>query len=120
MNCFVYARVSTDRQADKDLSIPAQLEAMRQYAMGRDWQILKEFVEPGVSGRSADRPVLRRLLARCRDADPKVNVIFSSQDRSTRQERCGSCGHSRSVAEGRNPTGVGHREFGRLGVGSAG
>src|SRR4051812_29561621 len=30
MNCVLYARVSTDKQAD--LSIPAQLDAMRAYA----------------------------------------------------------------------------------------
>jgi DNA invertase Pin-like site-specific DNA recombinase len=34
MNCLLYARVSTDKQAQKDLSIPAQIEAMREYAKG--------------------------------------------------------------------------------------
>jgi DNA invertase Pin-like site-specific DNA recombinase len=27
MNCLIYARVSTDKQAQKDLSIPAQIKA---------------------------------------------------------------------------------------------
>ena len=32
MNCVLYARVSTEKQAEKDLSIPAQLQLMRDYA----------------------------------------------------------------------------------------
>jgi hypothetical protein len=31
MNCLIYARVPTDKQADGDLSIPEQLQAKRQY-----------------------------------------------------------------------------------------
>jgi len=36
MRCFLYARVSTDKQAQKDLSIPAQLQLMREYARKQD------------------------------------------------------------------------------------
>lgn len=32
MNCVLYARVSTNKQTSKELSIPAQLAAMPQYA----------------------------------------------------------------------------------------
>jgi DNA invertase Pin-like site-specific DNA recombinase len=75
--CILYARVSTDKQADKELSIPAQLQAMRQHAEQRGWAILGEFVEAGVSGRKADRPALRQLLHRCRDhAQPHVEVVL--------------------------------------------
>jgi hypothetical protein len=66
MNCLVYALVSTDKQAEKELSIPAPLQAMRQYAHERGWQIVQEFVEAGASARTADRPILRNLLSRCR------------------------------------------------------
>ncbi len=76
MNCLTYARVSTDKQADKELSIPAQLQAMRQYAQQRNWQIREEFVEPGASARTADRPVLRQLLSKCRDQHDPVDVVL--------------------------------------------
>ncbi|MDB5388773.1 MAG: serine recombinase, partial [Planctomycetaceae bacterium] len=66
MNCLIYARVSTEKQAEKELSIPAQLQAMRQYAIDRGWIILEEFVEAGVSARTSEREVLRGLLSRCR------------------------------------------------------
>lgn len=37
MHCLLYARVSTDKQAEKDLSIPAQLQLMREYARKQSW-----------------------------------------------------------------------------------
>lgn len=83
MNCLIYARVSTDKQADKELSIPAQLQAMRQYATERDWTILQEFVEAGGSARTAERPTLRELLARCRDDQVDV-VLVHKIDRLAR------------------------------------
>ena len=70
MNCVLYARVSTDKQADKELSLPAQLQAMRDYARSRDWTVVEEFVESGASARTAERPELKRLLARCARAQP--------------------------------------------------
>ena len=77
MNCLIYARVSTLEQAERELSIPAQLAAMRQYAAERQWAILEEFVEAGVSAKTADRPVLRRLLSRCRDSQhDQVEVVL--------------------------------------------
>jgi site-specific DNA recombinase len=71
----MYARVSTEKQAEKELSIPAQLQAMREYAQRQGWTILEEYTEPGASGRSAERPVLRRLLARCK-TEPKIDVVL--------------------------------------------
>src|SRR5258707_14187478 len=77
MNCLIYARVSTEKQADKELSIPAQLQAMRQYAKERNWSILEAFVEAGASARTAERPVLRELLSRCRDhQQTTVDVVL--------------------------------------------
>ena len=77
MKCLTYARVSTDKQAEKELSIPAQLQAMRRFVQDRNWIVLEEFVEAGVSARSADRVSLRRLLSRCRDQKQgKVDVVL--------------------------------------------
>ena len=74
MNAVLYARVSTDKQAEKELSIPAQLNAMREYARKNGWTISEEFLEPGASARTTDRPMLKRMLARCKEA-PKVDVV---------------------------------------------
>jgi site-specific DNA recombinase len=76
MNCVIYARVSTDKQAEKELSIPAQLQAMRQYVTQRNWQIVREFIEPGASAKTAERPVLRQLLADCRSDEHQIDVVL--------------------------------------------
>jgi DNA invertase Pin-like site-specific DNA recombinase len=74
MNCVLYARVSTEEQAD--LSIPAQLQAMRDFAKRKDWRVVEEFLEPGVSGRSIQqRQALQALLERCKQ-EPKVEVVL--------------------------------------------
>jgi DNA invertase Pin-like site-specific DNA recombinase len=76
MNCILYARVSTDRQAEKDLSIPAQLGAMRAFAHQRNWLVSEEFVEPGASAKTAERPALQALLARVRDPKLQTDVVL--------------------------------------------
>lgn len=76
MNCFTYARVSTEKQAEKELSIPAQLQAMRDFARQHDWTIVSEFIEPGASAKTTDRPALQDLLARVRNGDSSVEVVL--------------------------------------------
>jgi len=62
MNCLLYARVSTDKQAQKELSIPAQLEMMTQYARKSGWKVVGRYVDRGESARTANRPELKRLI----------------------------------------------------------
>ena len=57
----LYARVSSDRQ-DVDLSIAAQLRALRDYADKNDYVVAREYVDEAESGRIADRPQFRRML----------------------------------------------------------
>ena len=49
MNCLLYARVSTDKQAQKDLSIPAQIENMKEYVKRNDWKVIDHFIDEGES-----------------------------------------------------------------------
>jgi site-specific DNA recombinase len=76
MKCVLYARVSTEQQADRDLSIPAQLQAMREYCQRQGWSVVEEFIEPGVSAKTVDRPALQRLLAMTRDRDAGIGVVL--------------------------------------------
>ena len=57
----LYARVSSDRQ-DVDLSVAAQLRALRDYADKNGYSIAREYVDEAESGRIADRPQFRRML----------------------------------------------------------
>ncbi len=57
----LYARVSSDRQ-DVDLSVAAQLRALRDYAKANGYTVAREYVDEAESGRIADRPQFRRML----------------------------------------------------------
>ena len=57
----LYARVSSDRQ-DVDLSIAAQLRALRNYAQANGYIVAREYVDEAESGRVADRPQFRMMI----------------------------------------------------------
>ena len=57
----LYARVSSDRQ-DVDLSVAAQLRALRDYAEKNGYLVAREYVDEAESGRIADRPQFTRML----------------------------------------------------------
>ena len=59
----LYARVSSDRQ-DVDLSIAAQLRALRDYAEKHDYLVAREYVDEAESGRIADRPEFQKMPER--------------------------------------------------------
>ena len=57
----LYARVSSDRQ-DVDLSVAAQLRALRDHARKNDYMVVREYVDEAESGRIADRPQFRKMI----------------------------------------------------------
>ena len=54
-----YARVSSREQADKELSIPAQLKAIRKYCQDKDWNLVGEYIDEGKSAKTTDRQIGR-------------------------------------------------------------
>lgn len=59
----VYARVSTEEQAESGFSIDAQLVQLRQYCEAKEKILYKEYVDRGVSGKSMKgRFALQELL----------------------------------------------------------
>ena len=57
----LYARVSSDRQ-DVDLSVSAQLRALKDYAKANGYSVAREYVDEAESGRVADRPQFREMI----------------------------------------------------------
>lgn len=60
IRCVLYARVSTAGQQ----SVPAQLEALRDYAQRRGWTVVQEVSDVGSGARS--RPKREALMAQAR------------------------------------------------------
>ncbi|MFC1871491.1 recombinase family protein [Chloroflexota bacterium] len=59
----VYARVSTQEQAVEGTSLEHQSEQLESYCQAQGWQIFQKYVDPGYTGKDANRPGLKRLLA---------------------------------------------------------
>ena len=64
----LYARVSSDRQ-DVDLSVAAQLRALRDFAERNGYVVAHEYIDEAESGRVADRPEFRKMLDEAQRAD---------------------------------------------------
>ncbi len=72
----VYARVSTTRQAENDISLPDQLAHARRYCQQRGWHVVREFVDAGASARDDKRPELQCMMdAACIDRKRPVSDV---------------------------------------------
>ena len=72
----LYARVSTARQAEKDLSIPDQLRQMREWCKAKNHQIALEYVEPGASATDDKRPVFQQMMTEACQNPPAFDAII--------------------------------------------
>ena len=87
MRALIYLRVSTDEQADKGLSIPAQKDACLKYAELKQWQGDPEkdiYTDAGESAKTATRPALQELLSRCKKDKDVQMIIVHKIDRLAR------------------------------------
>jgi len=75
MKASVYARVSSDSQ-DVDLSISAQLRAVRDYANKQGYEIVREYVDEAESGRNASRPAFQEMIGIAKTKNPPFTVIL--------------------------------------------
>ncbi len=60
---IAYLRVSTEKQADKGVSLDAQRAKVKAYAELYDLELAEVIVDAGESAKSLDRPGLQRALA---------------------------------------------------------
>ena len=72
----IYARVSSERQAEKDLSIPAQIKALKKFALERNWDIVVEYVDQAESARTANRPAFREMIATAKKNEKSFDTIL--------------------------------------------
>jgi DNA invertase Pin-like site-specific DNA recombinase len=90
MRTIGYVRVSTDRQADKGVSLEAQEVKIRAMAVVRNGELEEVIVDGGESAKDLNRPGVKRLLALV-DAGKVDAVIVAKLDRLTRsvKDLCG-------------------------------
>src|SRR5258708_18657288 len=72
----LFLRVSTGRQAENDLSIPDQRRQAKGYCASRGWEIVAEYVEPGISATDDRRPEFQRMIDAATTKPPAFDVIL--------------------------------------------
>lgn len=76
----IYTRVAIEDQARVD----SQLERLRAYCEVRDWQISKEYVDAGFSGRNTKRPQYQQMF---KDMDKWDVLLVLKLDRIHRKQK---------------------------------
>jgi DNA invertase Pin-like site-specific DNA recombinase len=74
MRALVYCRVSTKEQT-KNLSLPTQLKACRDYCRRHGYVVAREFIEKGESAKTANRTELKELLTYCRQNKGRIQAL---------------------------------------------
>jgi site-specific DNA recombinase len=72
----IYARVSSEKQAEKDLSIPSQIKALEKYALERGWDIVSRYVDEAESARTANRPAFKEMIGAAKGKDKPFDSIL--------------------------------------------
>src|SRR5258706_16351137 len=90
MKTIGYVRVSTDRQAERGISLEAQEAKIRAMATVQGSDLLDVIVDGGESAKSLNRPGLQQLLALVNEGKVQA-VIVAKLERLTRgvKELCG-------------------------------
>lgn len=81
-----YLRVSTDKQADKGVSLDAQRAKVEAYAALYDLEVIEVIVDAGASAKTLDRPGLTRALEMLRKGTADALLVVKL-DRLTRSVR---------------------------------
>jgi site-specific DNA recombinase len=76
LRAAIYARVSSERQAEKDLSIPAQIKALKKYALDRGWDVVAEYVDEAESARTANRHAFQEMIAGAKKKEKPFDTIL--------------------------------------------
>lgn len=71
----IYVRVSTTRQAERDLSIPDQIAQCRIWCQRQDIEVVQVFSEPGASALDEDRPVFQEMVHTAKRTDKPFDLV---------------------------------------------
>ncbi len=82
MHVALYARVSTTRQAENELSIPDQLRQLKEWCKTNGHIVVHEYVELGASATDDKRPVFQQMIQDAlQKSQPYEAIIIHSLSR---------------------------------------
>ena len=76
MRVVLYARVSTQRQAEQDLSIPDQFHQLEEYCRRNQHEIIERFHDPGASATDDNRPGFQEMIGYALDRSNGVEAVL--------------------------------------------
>jgi len=80
VKCFVYARVSTDEQAEGSYnSIESQIDICKHYIQiqkEKGWQYAGKYTDPGYSGKDLERPGMQKLISDIKSNKIDVIIVY--------------------------------------------
>ena len=71
----LYARVSTTKQAEKDLSIPDQIRQVKEWCEREGHSIASEYIEEGASATDDRRPAFQRMISEACSSPRRFDCI---------------------------------------------
>ena len=75
MDVVIYARVSTGKQVENDLSIPDQLRQLREWCKAHHHRLVSEYVEGGATATDDRRPVFQQMIGDASLSPPPFEAI---------------------------------------------
>lgn len=86
MKVAAYLRVSTDEQAEQNISLPLQQSRLLAYCQSREWDLFDFYIDDGYTGKDLFRPAITRLIsdAKARKFDM---VLVVKLDRLSRRQQ---------------------------------
>ncbi len=81
---IIYTRVSTEDQAKDGFSLEAQKERLRSYCSAKGWDVVKEYMDDGYSGRDESRPAYQQMFE---ERDNWDILVVLKMDRIHRNSR---------------------------------
>ena len=76
VKALAWARVSTDMQDERGLSIPEQLREIRNYASSRGIEIVGEFQEAVSAFRKPEKRLEFQRMLQCAKSDPEITAVI--------------------------------------------
>ena len=75
MRIAIYARVSTDKQAEQSESIPDQIARIQAWANKHDYEVVRVFKELGASAYEDRRPIFSEMIEWIKRDEPPIDSI---------------------------------------------
>ena len=85
LKAAAYVRVSTDEQVDHGISLPSQIQRIREYCDTNNFDLIQVYEEQGVSGKDIARPRFNQMMAAATsNARPFDIIVVHSLSRFAR------------------------------------